>query len=101
MAVLVNTGRGPYVLGLAPGAETDADEHVLTLALERTDGIERFAIRCRVSPGIQPPESAEAMITRIGVQIGRDFETIREAALKSIRTERKLFEITLAPVGTS
>ena len=45
----------------------------------------------------RPSDSPEKLIERITPWIEREFEQTREAALKSIRTERKLFEICSTP----
>ena len=72
-----------------------ADSVVLTLSLERADGIEKVALRCRIAavlPGSS--DSPEKLIERLAPWIEREFEQTREAALKSIRTEHKLLEIS-------
>ena len=68
---------------------------MLTLSLERADGIEKVALRCRIaSTLIDSTATPENLIDRIAPWIEREFEQTREAALKSIRTERKLHEIS-------
>lgn len=97
MSVELKTGRGVYRLSLATAAETAGSDVILPLALERADGIERIVFRCRVEAA-DAEESAviDAVLGRIAPIIQRDFETIREAALKSIRSERKLVEISIS-----
>ena len=68
---------------------------MLTISLDRADGIEKVALRCRIAnvlPGSS--DSPAKLIERITPWLEREFEQTREAALKSIRTERKLFEIS-------
>ena len=92
---MLNTGRGIYALVNARPVERTADAVVLTLSLERADGIEKVALRCRIATALIdttcPPEK---LIERIKPWLEREFEQTREAALKSIRTERKLLEIS-------
>jgi hypothetical protein len=97
MASTLKSGRGAYRIALAAPPEEDGADLLLTIALERADGIERFALRCRVArPQEESTGGTEALLEAIGAQIERDFEQIREAALKSIRTERKLLELALS-----
>ena len=94
----MNTGRGIYAIVNARPIELNADSVVLTLSLERADGIEKVALRCRIGTSlISADDSPEKLIERIAPWIEREFEQTREAALKSIRTERKLLEISFDP----
>jgi hypothetical protein len=91
----LNTSRGIYALVNARPPERTADAIVLTLSLDRADGIEKVALRCRIATAlIDAAEPPEKLIDRLTPWIEREFEQTREAALKSIRTERKLHEIT-------
>ena len=68
---------------------------MLTLSVERADGIEKVALRCRIATALIGADDApEKLIERIAPWLEREFEQTREAALKSIRTERKLLEIS-------
>jgi hypothetical protein len=98
MSVELKTPRGVYHLRLAAPAEATDAGIVLPLALERADGIERVAFRCRIEVDAVSGDAvdADALIERIAPAIQRDFETVREAALKSIRAESKLLEIVLS-----
>jgi hypothetical protein len=100
MAAEIITGRGAYRLTAAAPLELTNSGVALTLAMERADGIERFIIRCRVGRELvsEPPE-AEAIIERLKGWLVREFETTREAALKAIRNERRLHEITFDRVN--
>jgi hypothetical protein len=92
---LLNTGRGIYALVNARPIERTADAVVLTLSLERADGIEKVALRCCIATSlIGATDSPEKLIERIAPWLEREFEQTREAALKSIRTEHKLHEIS-------
>ena len=100
MAVNLRTGRGLYHLDSAAVPETSGNDLILTLALARADGIERVVFRCRIGGALfdnARPSASDRLIERIAPSIEREFEIIREAALKSIRSERKLFEIALSP----
>jgi hypothetical protein len=95
MAVEIVTGRGIYRLAAAAPLEcTDANIR-LTLAIERADGIERVVTKWRIARELVPePPTTEAIIERLKGWLAREFETTREAALKAIRSERRLHEIT-------
>ena len=91
----MNTARGIYAIASAGPLERNADSVVLTLSIERADGIEKVALRFRIATNlIGAVESPEKLIERIAPWLEREFEQTREAALKSIRTERKLLEIS-------
>jgi hypothetical protein len=90
----LNTPRGIYTIANARALERTDDAVVLTLSLERADGIEKVALRFRIATAlIGATDSPEKLIDRIAPWLEREFEQTREAALKSIRTERKLLEI--------
>jgi hypothetical protein len=91
----LKTGRGIYTIANARPLERTDAAVVLTLSLERADGIEKVALRFRIATAlITATDSPEKLIDRIAPWIEREFEQTREAALKSIRTERKLLEIS-------
>jgi hypothetical protein len=91
----LNTASGIYSIASARPLERATDAVVLTLSLERADGIEKVALRFRIANGlIGAADSLEKLIERITPWLEREFEQTREAALKSIRTERKLLEIS-------
>ena len=67
---------------------------MLTLALERADGIERVVFACHIAESLLASNiGADQILGALATWIEHDFEPIREAALKTIRTERKLHEI--------
>ena len=91
----MNTARGIYALVNARPLERSTDAVVLTVSLDRADGIEKVALRFRIATGlIGAADSPEKLIERLAPWLEREFEQTREAALKSIRTERKLLEIS-------
>lgn len=93
----MKTGRGIYAIAIAAPLAPAAGSVVLTLGLERGDGIEKFALRYRIAAGLignADCDSPEKLIERIAPWLEREFEQTREAALKSIRTERHLLEIS-------
>jgi len=95
VAVSIKTGRGNYLLNLAAPAERDSDGVLLTLVLERADGIERVAFRCRIaSELIDQDADRDIILERLGPWIEREFEMTRENALKTIRSERKMLELS-------
>ncbi len=93
--VLLNTGRGSYRLSLVE-ASANADPWMLTVAAEHAAGLEKFAFRCNIAAAllhnaaITEPAAACA---RLAVWLEGRFEEVRETALKSIRSERRLAEI--------
>ena len=68
---------------------------LLTLSLERLDGIEKVALQCRIDMALVTGLDSDEVIGEVARWIERDFEMTRENALKSIRSERKLFQIVL------
>jgi hypothetical protein len=93
LAVEITTGRGRYrIIATAP-PELDESAIVLTLGLERVDGIERVVFRSRIEVALAETCTPDDLIARLRPWIEREFEMTREAALKSIRSERKLHEI--------
>jgi len=92
--VSINTGRGRYFLKIAaPDRRTD-EGLVLTLVLERDDGIERVAFQCRIAADLlDPAANTEAVLVRLAPWLEREFEMTRENALKAIRSERRMMEL--------
>jgi hypothetical protein len=96
MAIQLSTGRGVYRLASVAPLESDTEDIFLTLGMERADGIERVVFRCRISRTLLLPGddmNNDAIVMRLQPWIEREFEQTREAALKSIRAERKLLEL--------
>lgn len=94
MPTTINTARGIYSIVSARPPEHDSDSIVLTLSLERADGIEKVALRCRIANALpSSSDGPEKLIARFAPLLEREFEQTREAALKSIRTERRLLEL--------
>jgi hypothetical protein len=96
MSIKIETGRGIYQLKSAAPIERSENSIVLTLSLERADGIEKVAFRCRIATAILSADDLDApdkLIELLGPWIKRDFEMTRETALKTIRSERRLLEI--------
>ncbi len=98
MSIEFNTGRGRYRLATAGALEKLPDAVSITLVLERSDGIEKVAFRCTVSSNLLDRDvasiDAEWLTEHLAPWIEREFEMTRELALKSIRTERSLMELT-------
>ncbi|HLX04474.1 MAG TPA: hypothetical protein VKR28_03015 [Candidatus Binatus sp.] len=95
MPTTLKAARGIYAIAIASPLERNADGVILTLSLERADGIEKVAVRFRIATSlIDATNTPEKLIERITPWLEREFEQTREAALKSIRTERKLLEIS-------
>ena len=95
MPLQIRTGRGLYNLSAAAPIEFDGDGVVLTLAMERADGIERVVLQCHIGRALAASGdgNADMLLARLQPWLEREFEQTREAALKSIRTERKLFDL--------
>ncbi len=95
MAITIRTGRGAYQLTLAAPTERVSDATILTLALDRSDGIERVAFRCRIARELLDDDSSDdALVARLQPWLERAFELTRETALRTIRGERRLHEFT-------
>ena len=94
MPIEIRSGRGLYRLVEAAPSESSPDSFVLTIALERADGVERVVCRFRIARElIDNDVESVALIERLRPWLEREFEPAREAALKSIRSERKLHEV--------
>ncbi len=94
MARSIKTGRGDYLLKTGAPEQRDAEVILLTLVLERSDGIERVAFQCRLAAGlVDPTTDAEAIMNRLAPWLEREFEMTRESALKTIRSEHRMLEI--------
>jgi hypothetical protein len=90
----IQTPRGAYLLTVVGEPERSDSSVAVTLSVERADGFERFGLRCAArAPRDSHP--AGAIVERLSRLIERNFEQVREAALKSIRTEGKLLQIDL------
>jgi hypothetical protein len=89
----LKTARGPYHLVLAKEPQTLPGATLLTLSLQRRDGIETVTFQCRIDAVLAASHSAEETLAKLAHWIERDFEMTRELALKSIRSERKLLEL--------
>ena len=90
----LKTARGLYNLGLAKEPQAVPGGTLLTLSLERADGIEKVALQCRVDSALAAALALDDILDKLAGWIERDFEMTREAALKSIRSERKLMELS-------
>jgi len=100
VAVEILTGRGVYRVSGAPPLVRDGETVALTLSLERADGIERVVLRCRIAQALLKDVSdADGIIVRLEPWLVREFEHTREAALRAIRSERRLHEVTFDTVN--
>lgn len=93
--VLLNTARGTYRLTVSEESAHTDGSLALTMAAEHQGGLEKFAFRCQVASALvasMPATDSSAACARLGVWLQAQFEQIREAALKSIRSERRLAE---------
>jgi len=93
----IKTSRGDYTIAMAAPIEREAGAVVATIAMERVDGIEKIVLRARIANDLlgvdANSDDSSSIIDRLGPWFARDFEMTRENALKSIRGERRLFEI--------
>jgi hypothetical protein len=91
----IKTGRGDYAIRLAAPIERVDDAVIVTVSLERADGIEKVALKFRIADGlIRSGEFEVDPVEKLAPWIEREFEVTREASLKTIRTERRLLEIS-------
>ncbi len=93
-SVVVQSGYGAYRLMATAPPQHDQDALMLTLVLERSDGIERIGLRCRIDHQLVAESNVDQLLEWLASWIERNFEHTREAALKSIRAERKLLELS-------
>jgi hypothetical protein len=93
VAPSIDTSRGTYHLKTAAAPERTPAGVTLTLVLERADGIERVAFRCAMRADLAPGADPDTIVARLVPWIERQFETLREAALKTIRSEHRMYEI--------
>ena len=96
MPPTLKTGRGVYAVESAAPPERSSDAVVLTLSIARADGIEKVAFRCRIATVMlqSADDSPDKLIERLAPWLEREFEQTREAALKTMRTEHRLLEIS-------
>ena len=80
-------------MALAKEPEVLPDATLLTLSLERADGIEKIALQCRIARTLATSDEPSELLRKLATWVERDFEMTRENALKSIRSERKLLEL--------
>jgi hypothetical protein len=92
----LKSGRGIYAIENAAPIDRRANSIVLTLKLVRADGIENVALRVKIATSIyqSTDDSPEKLIERLAPWLEHEFEQTREAALKTIRTEHHLLEVS-------
>lgn len=92
MSAEFSTARGRYRLALAAPPKSSGGEVIVTLAYERADGLERVGFQCAIVDGLAGADDLrdpDALLQRLAPWFEREFEQTREAALKSIRAERR------------
>jgi hypothetical protein len=108
--VKIASGRGAYRLRLAGAPELSGQALLLPLVMEHQDGLERVGLICRVTAaGAGLPDHNSLLsafqerdsralcefLRPIAARLEQNFEQLREAALKSLRTERRPLQINL------
>jgi len=89
----IRTPRGVYLLGTIAAPERTDNAQVITISLDRADGIERFAFRCSIADDLTAGRaSAEIELNDLAGWITGNFENIRESALRSLRNEHRVWE---------
>ena len=94
----IRTGRGVYLLDLVGEVEEAADAVILPLKLEHQGGIKRMVFRCRIARALldgRLGEQPAVFVEWLSPWIEREFEQVREQAIKSIRSDNRLFELSL------
>ena len=91
MAERLQTPRGDYLIRVAGPPERSGAAAVLTLSLESANGIERVTFRCALRAATL--NGGEPIEYRLARWVEAQFETLREAALKSIRSEGRMLQV--------
>jgi hypothetical protein len=91
MDKLLTTPRGSYRLIVLDTVGAGAGA-LATVSLEHSGGLEKFAFRCRLAGSLVEATPAR-VCSLLQPWLEKNFESVREAALKSIRTERRLAEL--------
>jgi hypothetical protein len=97
MSATIKTARGVYAIKIAVPIDHADDFSVVTLGLERADGIEKIALKIRIADSLLMSaqiDTPEKIVARLAPWLEREFEQTREGALKAIRTEQRLLEIS-------
>jgi len=102
-SVTLSTARGAYRLTIAQVAAAP-DSFLVTLSLQHQGGLEKFALIYCLARALAPVTSSGELdqarfAQRLGPWLEPQFENVREAALKSIRTEHRLLEVALQAGG--
>jgi len=88
----ISTARGVYSVASATHTEQADGATIITLAAERADGVERVAFRCSIDNTLAAGRSEDELIVRLAPWLELEFETVRETALKTMRSERRLHQ---------
>jgi len=94
--VPLNTPRGTYRLSVVEQSTTDAGAWRLTLVVEHASGLEKLAFRCHIGVELMqrtPAGDVASICARLAPWLEGQFEQVREAALRSIRSEGRLAEV--------
>jgi hypothetical protein len=91
---LLNTARGAYRLSVAEEEAAEGGAWTVVLAVEHAGGLEKFGFRCRMAQPLLGEAGAGKKLAcaRLAGWLEGNFEAVREAALKSVRSERRLAE---------
>jgi hypothetical protein len=92
---LLKTARGAYRLSVAQEAGPEGGAWTVTLMAEHAGGLEKFGFRCRIAESLLTEAGLannEVACARLAGWLEGQFEAVREAALKSVRSERRLAE---------
>jgi hypothetical protein len=90
------TPRGTYRLNLIDEAQVGVGPWSMTLSVEHAGGLEKFAFQCHIAAELVERSGVadcDEACARLAPWLERQFEAVREAALKTIRSERRLVEI--------
>jgi hypothetical protein len=88
----LKTARGVYRLSVAEEAWSDGGACTVTLAAEHAGGLEKFGFRCRIAESLAASRDKQALGARLAGWLEGNFEAVREAALKAVRSEHRLAE---------
>lgn len=96
----IRTTRGIYKIGSAAPNEHRDGHWIITVSLNHVDGLERFAFRCAVTDELVAARGGgDITPADLADWIAASFETLRESALRSLRMEHRVWQVSFDTVN--